>query len=161
MPVPQSPTSICPFVGIDPGLGGGIAIIQCGDAMLKKMPSTTGILLGYLRVLGCRKPKHCYIEKQQGFIGKKNTAPSMFKLANNYGQLLMALTAIEIPFTIVTPQHWMKHMKMRRGKGETKPQWKKRLKELGEELYPKTTGITLKTADALLIAHVCMEQQDG
>ena len=43
---------------------------------------------------------------------------------------------------------------MKKDKDESKGEWKRRLREKAEMLYPKLK-ITANTADALLIAHVC------
>ena len=62
---------------------------------------------------------------------------STFKFGKNYGELRMALIAAEIPFNEVTPRSWQKFYGMKKDKEESKPQWKVRLRQRAEQLYPK------------------------
>ena len=66
----------------------------------------------------------------------------------------MALYALEIPTTKVTPAKWMKHYSNQVGtsKGLSKTEWKNKLKGLAQMLYP-SVKVTLNTADAILIAN--------
>lgn len=99
----------------------------------------------------------CVIEKVGGYIRSKDGgfvagSSAMFNFGRNYGELVMCLTAAEVPFTEVPPQTWQKAMAIPpRRKGESRNSFKNRLKDKACELYPRVK-VTLATADALLIA---------
>jgi crossover junction endodeoxyribonuclease RuvC len=91
----------------------------------------------------------------------KQGVASSFKFGRGYGGLRMALIAAGIPFEEVTPQAWQKALAIpKRSKTETPVQWKNRLKALAQQLYPDIK-VTLKLADALLIATYCQRKHTG
>jgi len=72
-----------------------------------------------------------------------------FKLGASCGFIHGCLRMAEIPFTLVRPQEWQKGLS-----GLTKLTSGKRKKVLAnhaKQFFPSTKGITLKTADAILI----------
>lgn len=138
------------FIGIDPGLGGAIAIVyEDGSiASVVKMPDT---LQGILDVLvknagdefgGCRGALE-YVRSRPG-----QGAPGMWKFATNYGHCEMALTAARVPYYDVHPLRWQKLLNCRTG-GD-----KNISKARAAELWPGIK-ITHAIADALLIAEWC------
>lgn len=145
------------FLGIDPGASGGMAIIWQEEGRTKtvscKMPATELDIFMWLKGEERKGITHAIIEKVQGYIGGVgNTGSSMFKFGHNYGALRMALIALGIPFEEVAPHVWQAALKMRpRDKKEKKGAFKNRLKAKAQQLFPKAE-VTLKTADALLIA---------
>ncbi len=112
---------------------------------------------------------HAVIEKVGGFIAnysptekyKKGqgvgAGPAMFNFGACYGALQMALVASfgqERSLT-VTPRAWQGGLGISpRKKSESTTDWKNRLKSVAQSLFPDTQ-VTLKTADALLIAEYC------
>ena len=151
------------YVGIDPGASGGIALITPSGVQTWAMPSTERDLLD--AVESCYVD-HCYccavVEKVTGFVGGPgNTGSSMFKFGTNYGSVRMALIAAGIPFEEVIASVWQKGLKIpSRGKSESKTAWKNRLKARAQQLFPGV-AVTLKTADALLIAEFCKRKREG
>lgn len=154
------------YVGIDPGVVGGLAVInpplgkRLGSVALIPMPPTERDIWDWIRGGGDRDPTHAMIEwihpAIQG-IGKSQ----MSKLYGNYMQLRMALTAADIPFEDVKPRMWLRALGISpRKKTETRTQWKNRLKAKAQGLYPDLK-ITLATADALLIATFCQRKHEG
>ena len=150
------------YLGIDPGKNGGIASIHCGVAAAAPMPATERDVWNLL--LSCIPQAQsvrtgnitAVIEKVGGFVGG-NPLPgsAMFNFGASYGGLRMALIAAGIPFIEVTPQRWQKALGIPpRKKTESKTAWKNRLKALAQQQFPKV-DVTLKTADALLIALYC------
>ena len=75
----------------------------------------------------------------------------MFVFGKGVGHLEMALLAAGIRCEQVTPVKWMGEMGMRKKGGESRPQFKNRLKALAQRLFPNVK-VTLKNADALLLA---------
>tara|TARA_R100001463_G_scaffold77589_1_gene131721 strand:- start:1222 stop:1680 length:459 start_codon:yes stop_codon:yes gene_type:complete len=140
-------------IGIDPGKSGGYAIgwgglhsinlHSIGEDFefvehiqdLKDHPDVTSI--------------EAVVELVPPFAGKNIPSSSSFKLGKSCGFLEGVLRMAEIPFTLVRPQDWQKGLggltKLTSGKR------KKVLMNHAKQFFPSTKGITLKTADAILI----------
>lgn len=146
------------YLGIDPGMGGGISVMTGGHSSLMPMPSSYRNLLQ-----GVRGADFAVVEKVGGYIaGNGHPGSAMFKFGQSYGAILMALTAAEVSFEEITPQKWQKGLGIvSRKKSEAKADFKRRLKIHAEKLFPRVEGITLKTCDALLIAEFARRYQEG
>jgi crossover junction endodeoxyribonuclease RuvC len=145
--------SVC--IGIDPGQNGGIAWIHrtlhVPQAMAEPMPETERDVWDCLNI-GSMETK-AVIEKVHSM--PKQGVASTFKFGVGYGGLRMALIGRGIPFREVTPQQWMKALEIPpRRKSDTKTTWKKRLLSIAQQWFPEVM-VTLKTADALLLAEYC------
>ncbi len=158
------------YLGIDPGASGGMVALTGTrvEAVALKQLTRRGIwewINGVMRpVIGQQVPGYCVIERVGGFI-QGNPAPgsAMFNFGVSYGELLMALTAAGIPHEDVPPQKWQKAMGIspRNGKGgESKPKFKKRLKEKAQQLFPEVK-VTNWLADALLLAEYARRSREG
>jgi crossover junction endodeoxyribonuclease RuvC len=130
------------FIGIDPGLSGGIAIIEEGSIRAVNMPDTERDVWDLIHSLP-RLYSMAMIEKVHSMKG--NGVASSFKFGMGYGALRMALVASGIPFEDVTPQKWQKALGCLSG-GD-----KNVTKQRAQSLFPQLK-ITHKTADSLLIA---------
>ena len=139
-------------IGIDPGVGGGVAVIENGYIEAFNCHDTVKDMADYIN-------KHrwdcinmfCVIEKVHSM--PKQGVVSTFTFGKNYGQWLGILASNGVPYKEVTPQTWMKFYG---AMPKDKPKRKKYLKHLAQSLYPNIK-ITLKTADAVLIAHWCRQ----
>ena len=139
------------FIGIDPGKSGGIAVINSETAKVYACPRTVedmAVLMGL-----CLSDVSAYevkvaVEKVWAFPtdGRRGS----FSFGENYGQWQGILASHEIEPTYVTPKTWQSHFEIK--KGLPKNVRKKILKQMAKDKCPETKGITLKTADALLIA---------
>lgn len=149
------------ILGIDPGASGGLAMLYRGKSYAVSMPKTERDVWDYFNhkvafygSSSVNLSLFAVIEKVSGYIGEAQPGSSAFKFGHSYGGLRMALVAAGIPFEEVTPQKWQKALGIatrNSKKGETKTQFKNRLKAKAQSLFPKEE-ITLATADALLIA---------
>jgi len=164
------------YVGIDPGVSGGIAVLgTSGFVEAIPMPQTRREVWHFLRkhvgpgiVGGGEKVGHyCVIEKVGGYMpgSRGNIGSAMFTFGASYGALLMALEIVRlewgVEFSEVTPAVWQRKMNVEpRRKSETKVQFKKRLRRVAEVLFPKER-ITDKTADAYLLAEYCRCTEEG
>lgn len=148
------------WIGIDPGASGGLAYIW-GHRVEARHMSTTELDI-WEWFVKLPKPfwaeQQCFgqvfavVEKVQGFIGIAQPGSAAFKFGFNAGFLRGCLVASGIPFEEVPPQRWQKALGVTpRKKSESKTQWKNRLKQHAERLFPNIK-ITLATADALLMA---------
>lgn len=137
------------IIGIDPGVNGGLAVYSCDAKRIievVKMPATPQELLTFLRLYKFNSV--CYLERVQGMPG--NSPSGMFNFGRGFGHIEMALLALKIPFTEVTPQKWQKALQLGHKGSKTATQWKNKLKERAQQLYP-SLKITLATSDSLLI----------
>jgi hypothetical protein len=154
------------YLGIDPGASGGLAVIDGKTVSLSSMPDTERDLWNWFnsnRLWAKTNYKEIFglIEKVGGYI-KGNATPgsAMFNFGVSYGRLRMCLVGNGIPFEEITPQRWQKELAIptrstgKNGKAEeSKVEFKRRLKQKAENLYP-LVSLTLATCDALLIATV-------
>lgn len=145
------------YLGIDPGLSGGIVFLNENEVHSTKMPTTDKDIWDLFNTH--REISFAIIEKVHSMPGQG--VVSMFKFGMIYGKLLMALTALEIPFEEVTPQKWQKALGIvPKSRDETKTEFKNRLKIKAQQLFPKEK-VTLATSDALLIATYCQRRHEG
>ena len=140
-------------IGIDPGKSGGYAIAWDGMHSinlhtldedfefvehiqdLKDHPDVTSI--------------EAVVELVPPFAGKMIPSSTSFKLGKSCGFLEGVLRMAEIPFTLVRPQEWQKGLSGLSGLTSNKR--KKVLMNHAKQFFPTTKGLTLKTADAVLI----------
>ena len=142
------------FIGIDPGINGGIAIIYNDAYTVTKCPNTIQEMADVLITLKDQAPNlpmYCIIEKVHSMPG--NSGRSMFTFGCNYGQWLGILATLKIPYIEVTPYKWMKHYpKAPKDKKDRKNYYK----HLAQQRFPDI-DITLATSDAILIANYLRE----
>jgi len=157
------PPRVCYYVGIDPGQSGGIVIMSSSTTyrtiQVEVIPATERDIWELLtRLTGALCT--AVIEKVHSMPGQG--VASTFKFGVGYGGLRMALIAAGIPFEEVTPRSWQKALGIPpKKKAESNSRWKNRLKAKAQQLFPRVEGITLKTADALLIAEYCRRKHEG
>ena len=131
------------YIGIDPGLSGGVAFIPAtGEPWAHKMPETDRDLIDLLR-------DSINLFEARAVIELVHSSPQMgvksaFTFGEGYGRLQMALTALGVPYERVRPQAWQKAMGCLT-KGD-----KNVSKRRAQELFP-TLKVTHAIADALLI----------
>ena len=134
------------YIGVDPGVGGGIAVIDEAGLTVEvtKMPETDGDLLSFFGVYGGKAIAALEFVRSSPQMG----VASAFTFGRGYGALRMALQASRIPYTEVTPPKWQQRMGCR-SKGD-----KNVTKARAQELFPGLK-VTHATADALLLASYC------
>ena len=148
------------YIGIDPGKSGGIAIINDETAKVYACPRTVEDMATLMCI--CLNDVASYevkvaVEKVWAFPtdGRRGS----FSFGENYGQWQGILASHEVEPVYVTPKVWQSHFEIK--KGLPKPVRKKILKQLAKDKYPETKGVTLKTADALLIALYGLEGDES
>ena len=105
------------YIGIDPGINGGIAILENREVVLAFKPPTKKVLVNKKEKkeidfdLVCQEfeaftDSVCYIEKSQPM--SKQGVTSMFNYGVGYGSYKGILTALKIPFQEIRPQTWKK-----------------------------------------------------
>ena len=137
-------------IGIDPGKGGGVAILTDKTIQVHPCPREVkdmAILIGMcLKDVAPYRVK-VFLEKVWAF--PTDGRAGSFTFGCNYGQWQGILSTHEIDPVFVTPKEWQSHFEIK--KGLPKPVRKKILKQMAIDRCPETKKITLKTADALLI----------
>ena len=138
-------------IGIDPGKGGGVAVITNETVQIHNCPKTVKDMAMLIDI--CLSSVAVYRTKV--FVEKVWAFPTdgragSFTFGENYGQWQGILASHEIDPILVTPKQWQSHFDIK--KGLKKDVRKRILKQMAIEKCPSTKKITLKTADALLIA---------
>ena len=139
------------YIGIDPGKSGGIAVLNGETAKVYACPRTVedmATLIGMCLNGFSADNVRVIVEKVWAF--PTDGRAGSFTFGCNYGQWQGILSAHELEPVFVTPKTWQTHFEIK--KGLPKTQRKNMLKQMAKDKYPETKGITLKTADALLIA---------
>lgn len=174
------------IVAIDPGASGGISFLQDGVAAAAAMPATPQdlfqILHGITVLSGTVK---AFVEEVGGYIGGEfQPGSAMFSFGRGFGQIEGILIGLRIPFELIRPQRWQKSLALGtsgRIKGDytglspeaakeekrrisntnagIKREWKTKLKETAQRLYP-STKVTLKTCDSLLLLEYGRRQEN-
>lgn len=172
------------IVSVDPGASGGLAVLSNGGVESRKMPETTADVFAFLEraqiaAIMADEPIRCFMEKVSGFIGEAQPGSSSFVFGQGYGEIIGMLTAMRIPFELVTPQKWQKPLalgKVERTKSppgateeeqkavknlnaKAKGAWKNKLKAKAQQLFPDQK-VTLATSDCLLILEYARQQEN-
>ena len=155
------------YIGIDPGKSGGLALIVGDSVDYAEMPSSDMDLLDILHqfdqeAVGC----HCFLERVRTMPGEGSKGA--FTFGEGFGKIQMALTARQIPYELVQPRSWQKSLNIppKKIKIESKPQFKDRLRQKAQELFPTiglwNSSLTRQRAicDALLIAESCRRTRE-
>jgi len=138
------------IIGIDPGNGGGLAMLNGMQAQAIAMPEESGIIDTLKAWAMLSSEINVWMEDIPRYAGKDVPSSSIAILFRNYGFCLGAAQAMGLPVHLVKPQKWQKGIPAAAG---VTGQGKKRvLKDHASRLFPHAKP-TLKTADALLIAH--------
>ena len=136
------------FIGIDPGISGGVCATTGGVSVCSKCPGTIADMSMLMsNVLDLESNPICIIEAVHSMPGQG--VASTFKFGMNYGQWIGILAALQVPYIQVTPSKWMK---VYGAMPKEKTQRKNQLKHLAQQRYPELS-ITLATSDAVLLAH--------
>lgn len=148
------------IIGIDPGLGGGIAVVgrmgnliyAVNTPVFKIKGKTVLDIYAVAKLLAeYRLADRAVIEQVGAMPGQGVT--SMFNFGFSTGVLHGALAALEIQIVQVTPQTWKKHMRL--------PADKDAARRLAKSLWPKATCFDRVkddgVAEAALIARWSIE----
>ncbi len=140
------------ILAIDPGKSGGFAwCISGGTPACAPMPDTEAEVVQFVQELTemAVGKKTVFIEKVGGFTGSPQPGSRMFVFGRNTGILLGALYAEKFRIIEVPPAKWQKQLSLT---GIDVKKRKNEFKNRARQLFPALEkGVTLKTADALLI----------
>lgn len=142
------------FLGIDPGVGGGLACLN-HDGTVRwavPMPETDGDLLVTLMTARENAPSLCRAVLEKVHSSPQMGVTSAFTFGTQYGRCRMALAALHIPFDEVSPPRWQRKLECLSG-GD-----KHVTKARAQQLFPHVK-VTNATADALLLAEYSRRTQ--
>jgi hypothetical protein len=151
------------ILAIDPGASGGIAELHTDSSAVAHAMMDDSDLRDYMESFaqgglldGVRTV--CYMELVGGYIaGNAVPGSAMFNFGDGYGYIRGLLAAHRIETRLVRPQTWQAGIPGVRGEKD-KGTRKRALKEHAARLFP-SLKVTLKTADALLIADYGRREQ--
>jgi len=138
---------------IDPGIKGGVATVfgSLNKIKLSNFDTPTEYIEHLLELEGIHKGfLQVYIEAAPAYCGKNIPSSSAFKLGKSCGLLEGIVRARQIPLEFISPKKWQAPLAGL--KGLTGNPRKKALKDHACRLFPHLKP-TLRTADALLMAH--------
>ena len=150
------------LLAIDAGMSGGYAVNEGGESSrLEPWTSEADFLdeLDNLRTVAVLEnlQLEVWLEEVPPYVGRNIPSSASFKLGKNYGFLIGAVRASNFPLHFVRPTVWQTGLSGVRGvQGAAK---KRALRDHAVRLYPETKGITLKTADAVLIYEYAKKQK--
>lgn len=111
------------YIGIDPGVSGGIAILDDDGSVIEcvNMPDTPMEIFQFL--MGYKDGSVCVLEDVgQGMPGQSSSSTARF--ARHNGHLEMALLALGIRTIKARPQKWEKTYSLGTSKNHEKSEWK-------------------------------------
>lgn len=134
------------IAAIDPGKTGGVCIMAPQRTEVHKLD---GFNLKLLRAC-----THVFVEKAQAM--PKQGVSSMFSYGVGFGRLIGWLESMDVPYTLVTPQAWMKTMHVGT---DAKLDAKKRSLQAAQRMFPRVSLLASERSkkphegliDALLI----------
>jgi len=95
------------FGGVDPGQTGALAIINVKGEFIRFFDwDEPTVLWNNLNSVSFWMDTKVVLEKVHAM--PKQGVSSSFKFGVNFGQWQMALTALKVPYVIITPQRWRK-----------------------------------------------------
>jgi len=142
------------YVGIDPGITGGLAVITPDGVDVTDYNDIHNVVATLIE-WGENYVLNAMLEKVHSM--PKQGVASTFKFGMNYGIHQGILAALGIPYQLVTPQKWMGRMLT----GSDELTTKKKSLDIVRRLYPSLANVYFKRqkdngrADALLIATYC------
>ena len=138
-------------IGIDPGKGGGISVVEDGKVTAYKCPKTVEDLAILFTLICADTPKDkIYAMMERVWARPNNASSRAFAYGVNYGSWLGVMASNEVDCNLVLPIKWMQHMGCPKAlKKDNRKRW---LKDKAKELCPYIKRVTLITADSILIA---------
>lgn len=144
------------YLGIDPGVSGGLALIGEVRPKVFPMPDTEQGIYHRIRSIGLGVP--AVIEEiVPNLFGAAKS--SVCKLYGNYLACRMALVACGVRFEAVKPKVWQSHFGLKKAKGTDSTRWKNLLMQEAQSRFP-ITHVDLRVSDALLLAEYCRQMRE-
>lgn len=101
-----------------------------------------------------------YLEDLVKYTGRNMPSSAMATYASNWGIIKGILTVLRYRIVLVPPKKWQAALGLGSKGKSTTTEWKNKLKQRAEQLYPNIK-VTLATADALLILEAARQGKLG
>lgn len=147
------------IVGIDPGKSGGIVALTNGKVTdISKMPQTPIDLVNHFIYLGFPNQPigvKSYVIMEAVHSMPTDGSKSAFSFGKQVGHLEGVLASLGVSPRYVRPQEWQIFYSLKRNEGETKYDYKKRMRDFARRKISLqySERISRETADAYLIAN--------
>ena len=143
-------------IAIDPGWSGAMVWQAEGlTTFVEKCPATAAdmnhLVENVVAVRALGYEPRCVLERVSAFPGQGVT--SVWKFSANYHLWQGMLTAHRIPYQLVSPAKWQKHLGGLPSGKDKKKERKNQIKAFAQRLYPHLR-VTLASADALAMLAV-------
>ena len=143
------------YVGSDPGSQGAAAVLREDGrihSVCRYEKCTLPDIAEFFRELSGPDNELVVMTEQVGSRPGQGVR-SMFTFGRNMGHIEGILTALQIPYDMVTPQAWQRRLGVpTKAKDETKDQHKKKVRQFAQQRRWPKYNVTADIADALLIA---------
>jgi hypothetical protein len=149
------------ILACDPGASGGFACltksIDGPTITLESMPKSLTEIVQFL-LMKKLSIAELWIEDIPKFCGKAIPSSTTAVLFDNYGIIKGAAAALGYAIHRVPPKEWQEPLGLGGRKScATQPEWKRKLKNKAQEMYPHL-DVTLQNCDALLLLHYARQQ---
>ena len=156
------------ILGIDPGLAGAVALLRCEGLKIEAlydMPIIDGrvdaarlaLIVGMCQLQGT-------IVAAVELVSSMPRQAGAFNFGVSAGVVHGVLGALQIPFTLVSPNVWKGATGLHRLTNEAQAQTKTRARELASRLWPESAALFARAKDdgraesALLARFFCTKQ---
>ncbi len=146
------------IIACDPGVSGAFACLTEEEIAIHSMPDT---LTDIVKLLSLNKTaiSELWIEDIPKFAGKAIPSSTTAVLFDNFGIIKGAAVALGYSLHRVPPVKWQEPLGLGGRKScATQPEWKRKLRNKAQELYPQI-DVTLQNADALLLLSYARQNQ--
>ena len=146
------------YIGIDPGISGGIAVIdEKNEIKAYKCPrSSDDMALLFQMCIGNTPPEKIRLVMERVWARPTNAVRAAFSYGVNYGQWLGITATHEVIMNTTLPLEWIQWVGC--PKALKKNIRKKMVKGKGNRALSINQKSTLATSDAILITHYAKEE---
>ena len=155
-------------LGIDPGLSGALALLRCEGLKIEGVydtpvtdgrvdPAKLALIVGMCQLQGT-------IVAAVELVSSMPRQAGAFNFGVSAGVVHGVLGALQIPFTLVSPNVWKGATGLHRLTNEAQAQTKTRARELASRLWPESAALFARVKDdgraesALLARFFCTKQ---
>ena len=156
------------ILGIDPGLGGALALLNVSTRAIESLhdmpviqgrvdPARLALIVGMCQLRGT-------IVAVVELVSSMPRQSGSFNFGVSAGVVHGVLGALQIPFTLVSPNVWKGATGLHRLTNEAQAQTKTRARELASRLWPESAALFARAKDdgraesALLARFFCTKQ---
>jgi hypothetical protein len=142
------------LIAVDPGVSGAFVWSESGRVHVVKMPPTPNDIADLIRSFAAKSSLvELHLENPSKGGWGAVSSDTIGKLFEQIGGIRYSGLVVGWKVNLVAPQTWQAAIGLKRNRKETRTDWKNRLKQKAETLFPDHP-VTLWNADALLLYHL-------